>query len=140
MISKNKIFNTRYFKSACVVIETDADAQLLQYFDLTIPSGAKYIELKSIGYHVDSIHNKALHLYKITMNMFNEPLYVHSSDQADFLQMFEGVIIPSYNENYNGRFNLKIDGISMIPSDGGVSEYYTPTMGIIIMNFVFHYD
>lgn len=139
MISKNT-FNTRYFKSCVVVMDTDADAQKEQFFDLNVPSGVKFIELKAIGYHVDKGNNKALHLYKITTNIFSEPFFVHSSDSYDFLQIYEGVVIPSYNENYNGRFSLKIDGILMTSIDGGGLAYYTPVMGVIVLNFLMHYD
>lgn len=121
-------------------MDTDADAQKEQFFDLNVPSGVKFIELKAIGYHVDKGNNKALHLYKITTNIFSEPFFVHSSDSYDFLQIYEGVVIPSYNENYNGRFSLKIEGILMTSIDGGGLAYYTPVMGVIVLNFLMHYD
>lgn len=121
-------------------MDSDENAKKEQFFDLTVPSGVEYIELKSIGYHIDASKNKALHLYKITTNLFNEPFFVHSSDNPDFLQIYEGVIIPAYGENFNGKFSLRVEGILKESFEGGGSAYYSPTEGAIVMNFLMHYE
>ena len=121
-------------------MNSDDEAKKEQFFDITVPSGVQYIELKSIGYHIDAAKNKELHLYKLTTNLFSDCLYVHSSDTPDFLQIYEGIIIPAYGENFNGKFSLRIEGILVDNSQGGGGAYYTPTEGVIIMNFLMHYE
>lgn len=136
MISKYNI--KTFFKSVCIVIDSDANALKPQNFDISLPnSNPKYCEIKAISYHTDATNNKALHMYKINISFFEDDLYIHSNNDGSFM-IFENLKVKCY-DNFTGRFTLYINGISNDNTNSG-SAYYSPIAGSIIIYFLFHYE
>lgn len=124
-----------YFKSNCIFIPTQSTPADLKV-NLNIPTNnnLKAIQIKAIGYH---IKEGLPSLYRFDFDFIDNPLYVHSSKDPSFLNIFENLKITS-NDNLSGYFNLRVSGATDETNQGSFN--YSPVEGLIIIYWVFEYE
>ena len=117
------MINNKYFRSIKIPFSVNENNKT---FNLTLPSGdIKYLQMQACGIHKP---NQGINgtLYEVNINnMLESPLYIHSSKESTFKDIFDGFLI-TCPKITNNNINVSI-------SPAADEEMY------IILYFIFHY-
>jgi len=123
MINNNIITSNKFFRSIKIPF---LNGETNKTFNLTLPSGnIKYLQMQASGIHKPNQGANGV-LYEVNINnMLESPLYIHSSKESTFKDIFDGFLITCPNLS-NNNINVSI-------SPAADQDLY------LILYFIFHY-
>jgi hypothetical protein len=117
------MINNKYFRSIKIPFSVGQNNAI---FNLTLPSGdIKYLQMQASGIHKPNQGANGV-LYEVNINnMLESPLYIHSSKDSTFKDIFDGFLITCPHIT-NNNINVSI-------SPAADQEIH------LILYFIFHY-